>query len=102
MQLCVTLHPNQQCRTDRGNLDVILLPFYSIFATPVHTNTHFFLRVCFQNILAKAYDIQVSNDGEHYSAPATMVVYNSKCANCSVDDQGDAHCVGKVYKFFIL
>ena len=50
----------------------------------------------FQDVLAKAYQIQVSNNGEHFSTPATMIVYSSKCANCSHDDQGDAQCTGQV------
>jgi hypothetical protein len=52
--------------------------------------------IVLQGVVGKAYRVQVSNDGENFSNAATMVVYSSKCANCSLDSQAQAHCTAKV------
>ena len=47
------------------------------------------------------YKIAVSNNGQDYGNEATMVVYNSKCAQCVMDEQNQPHCTKQVVLIFI-
>ena len=59
--------------------------------------------VCvFQNVLAKVYKLALSNDGEHFSNEAAMLVYHSKCVACTMNDGGQAQCSLKVKIKIIL